>query len=57
MGEVKVTRLSGLIDAKSIACALEFQFDRNEREIVILEDLVSLSVHERWVSIFNSELI
>ena len=49
-GEIKVTRISGLIDAKNISSALEFEFDRNVREVIILEDLVALSQHERWVS-------
>ena len=48
-GEIKVTRISGLIDAKNISSALEFEFDRNVREVIILEDLVALSQHERWV--------
>ena len=45
-----MTRISGLIDAKNISSALEFEFDRNVREVIILEDLVALSQHERWVS-------
>ena len=50
-GEIKVTRISGLTDAKNISSALEFEFDRNVREVIILEDLVALSQHERWVSL------
>jgi len=48
-GEIKVTRISGLTDAKNISSALEFEFDRNVREVIILEDLVALSQHERWL--------
>ena len=47
---MKVTKISGLVSSKDISSALEFEFDRDEHEIIVLEDLVSLSQHERWVS-------
>ena len=39
-----------MVSSKDISSALEFEFDRDEHEIIVLEDLVSLSQHERWVS-------
>merc|ERR1712227_869949 len=48
VGEVEERRISGTVDLKNISCALEFEFDSSESEIVILEDLVLLSQHERW---------
>ena len=44
-----MTKISGLVHAKDISSALEFEFDRDEHEIIVLEDLVSLSQHERWL--------
>ena len=52
VGNIKVSRISGLVDYKNISTELHFEFDRNEREIVILEGLVQLSNHERWVSTY-----
>lgn len=49
VGNIKVSRISGLVDYKNISTELHFEFDRNEREIVILEGLVQLSNHERWL--------
>ena len=49
VGEVEERRISGTVDLKNISCALEFEFDSSESEIVILEDLVLLSQHERWL--------
>ena len=34
---------------KNISSALQFEFDANSPEIVILEDLVLLASHERWL--------
>ena len=52
-----MTKISGLVSSKDISSALEFEFDRDEHEIIVLEDLVSLSQHERWVSIFFELII
>ena len=52
-----MTKISGLVHAKDISSALEFEFDRDEHEIILLEDLVSLSQHERWVSWHKIRLI
>ena len=49
VGQVKVTKISGLIHAKDISSALEFEFDKEVAEVLVLEDLVALSQHERWL--------
>ena len=37
------------LDLKNISSALKFEFDSDAPEVVILEGLVSLSQHERWL--------
>ena len=49
VGYIEERIISGTIDLKNISSALKFEFDSDAPEVVILEGLVSLSQHERWL--------
>ena len=49
VGEIKETYISGLTDIKNISSALDFEFDPNQPEVIILEELTILAAQERWL--------
>ncbi|CBY18158.1 unnamed protein product [Oikopleura dioica] len=49
VGEIKETYISGLTDIKNISSALDFEFDPNQPEVIILEELTILAGQERWL--------
>ena len=49
VGEIKETFISGLTDIKNISSALDFEFDPNQPEVIILEELTILAGQERWL--------
>ena len=42
VGDIEEKSISGVIDLKNISSALQFEFDSNQAEIVILDNLVAL---------------